>query len=136
MAGKVAVSEPEVAFEYELYESDPDNLRTVVVSSTQSTPWIDPETLRLRHRIGRGPFGDVWLATHHQSSEDYEQFHEVIVKMLHLVQEDHLKTMFDRLNEVFLKCQGIRDVCLLHGLSIISGKVSSIAVYYDLNEFQ
>lgn len=136
MAGKVAVSEPEVAFEYELYESDPDNLRTVVVSSTQSTPWIDPETLRLRHRIGRGPFGDVWLATHHQSSEDYEQFHEVIVKMLHLVQEDHLKTMFDRLNEAFLKCQGIRDVCLLHGLSIISGKVSSIAVYYDLNEFQ
>ncbi|CAI9771497.1 unnamed protein product [Fraxinus pennsylvanica] len=36
-----------------------------------------------RHRIGRGPFGDVWLATHHSNTEHYKEYHEVAIKMLH-----------------------------------------------------
>ncbi|KAE8721204.1 Kinase superfamily protein isoform 2 [Hibiscus syriacus] len=56
------------SFEYELLEGDPDQLRIVVATPSQAAPWINPLSLKLKHRIGRGPFGDVWLATHHQSA--------------------------------------------------------------------
>lgn len=124
MAGKVVTPDSPTAFEYELYEGDPDNLRTVMATSNRSTLWIDPTTLKLRHRIGRGLFGDVYLATRHQSDNDYEQFHEVIVKMLPPVKEGHVRTVLDRFDDVFKKCQGMRGVCLLYGVSVIRGRVS------------
>ena len=71
MAESIAPAQQPASFDYELYEGDPDHLRTVVATPNQATPWIDPATLKLKHRIGRGPFGDVWLATHHQSSDEY-----------------------------------------------------------------
>lgn len=128
MAGKVVTPESSAAFEYELFEGDPDNLRTVVATSNQSIPWIDPATLKLRHRIGRGPFGDVYLATRHQSDNDYEQFHEVIVKMLHPVKEDHVRTVLDRFDNVFSKSQGVGGVGFLHGVSVMRGKVSFVDI--------
>lgn len=128
MAHKVAAAEP-AAFEYELFEGDPDDLRTVVATSSQSTPWIDPATLKLRHRIGRGPFGDVWIATHHQSTKDFEEYHEVAVKMLHPVKEDHVKTVLQKFDRMFSKCQGIGGVCWLHGVSVLGGKVSAMCVF-------
>lgn len=132
MASKVVPAPPVTPFEYEFYE-DPDHLRTVVASSCQSTPWIDPAKLKLRHRIGRGPFGDVWLATHHQSTEDYDEYHEVVVKMLHAIKEDHTRVVLDKFNDLFSKCQGIGGVCLLHGISVINGKVSD-TVMFMINE--
>lgn len=120
----VDATRPLASFEYELLDTNPDRLRTVVASSDQKSSWIEPAKLKLRHRIGRGPFGDVWLATHHQSTEDFDEYHEVAVKMLHPIKEDSMRAVLDKLEDVFYKCQGVEGLCRLHGTSIINGKVS------------
>ena len=112
------------SFEYELFEGDPDHLRTVVATPTQIRPWINHASLKLRYRIGRGPFGDVWLATHHQSGDDFHEYHEVAVKMLHPLKEEHVQKFIDKFEELFLKCRELQGVCWLHGVSIINGKVT------------
>lgn len=131
MAGKVVANRPTASFEFELVEEDPDQLRTVVASPNQISPWIDPRTIKLRHRIGRGPFGDVWLATHHQAADDYEADHEVAVKMLHPIKEDNSKAVLDKFNDLFSKCQALKGVCWLHGISIISGKICIVMKFYE-----
>jgi hypothetical protein len=130
MAKQIVPTQPGASFEYELLEDDPEHLITVVVaSSSQRSPWIEPSKLKLRHRIGRGPFGDVWLATHHQSTEDYDEFHEVAVKMLQPIKEEHTRALLDKFEDLFSKCQGVGGVCWLHGVSIISGKVECLYLY-------
>ncbi|CAI0416637.1 unnamed protein product [Linum tenue] len=130
MAGKVVPAQP-VSFEYELYEGDPDHLRTVVVSASRSTPWIEPGSLKLRQRIGRGPFGDVWLATLHQSGEDYDQYHEIAVKMLYPVKEHHMRTLLDNFNDLFLKHEGLQGVASLRGISVLNGKICLVMRFYE-----
>uniref|UniRef100_A0A5B6ZUM3 Putative E3 ubiquitin-protein ligase KEG isoform X1 n=1 Tax=Davidia involucrata TaxID=16924 RepID=A0A5B6ZUM3_DAVIN len=119
------------SFDYELYEGDPDHLRTVVATPTKSSPWIDPASLKVKHRIGRGPFGDVWLATHHQSADDYDEYHEMAVKMLHPVKEDHMQNFLERFEELFLKLRRLQGVGWLHGISIISGKICIAMKFYE-----
>ncbi|KAK4757761.1 hypothetical protein SAY87_019062 [Trapa incisa] len=131
MAGEPVTPESFAAFEYELFEGDPDNLRTVVATSNQSISWIDPTTLKLSHRIGRGSFGDVYLATRHQLENDYQQFHEVIVKMLHPIKDDHVRAVLDRFDNVFSKCQGAGGVGLLHGVSVIRGRICLVMKFYE-----
>ncbi|KAK1364028.1 E3 ubiquitin-protein ligase KEG [Heracleum sosnowskyi] len=131
MAEKNAPAQQRASFDYELYEGDPDHLRTVVATPNQATPWIDPAALKLRHRIGRGPFGDVWLATHHQSSEEHDRYHEVAVKMLHPIKEDHMQKFLDKFEEIFLKSRQLRGVCWLHGITIISGKICIAFKFYE-----
>lgn len=130
MAKQIVPAQPAASYEYELLEDD-DQLRTVVVSSSQISPWIQPAKLKLRHRIGRGAFGDVWLATHHQSMEDYDEFHEVAVKMLHPIKEDHIRDVLHKFEDFFSKCQGVGGVCWLHGISIINGKLCIIMKFYE-----
>ena len=129
MAGKSAATQSAAAFEFELLEEDHDRLRTVVATRNPISPWIDSATLKLRHRIGRGPFGDVWLATQHLSTEDYDEYHEVAIKMLHPIREDHMNAVLVKLENLFCKCQGLKGVCWLHGISVISGKVSHLYIY-------
>ncbi|KAJ7958786.1 E3 ubiquitin-protein ligase KEG-like [Quillaja saponaria] len=131
MAKETVASQPAASFEYELFEGDPDHLRTVVASSSQISPWIEPEKLKLQHRIGRGPFGDVWLATHHQSTKDYDEHHEVAVKILHPIKEDHMMIMLEKFEEIFLKCQGVGGISWLHGISILNGKICIIMKFYE-----
>ena len=126
MAKQVVAAQQVDSFEFELFEGDPDRLRTVVASSSQRSPWIAPAKLKLRHRIGRGTFGDVWLATHHQSIGDYEHYHEVAVKMLPLIKEDHMSVLLDKFDSLYSKCQGLGGVCSIYGISVISGKVSHV----------
>lgn len=123
-----SASQAVASFEYELLDGDPDHARTVVASSSYLSPRIEPSKVKLRHRIGRGVFGDVWLATHHQSTKDYDEYHEVAVKMLNPVKEDHLRVVLDKLEDHFYKCQGAKSVCRLYGVSIISGKVILVSV--------
>lgn len=131
MAEKIGAAPPPASFEYELFEGDPDHLRTVAATSTQLSPWIDPASLKLKHRIGRGLFGDVWLATHHQSADDYDEYHEVAVKMLHTIREDHMQMFLDKFAGIFLKCRQLKGVCWLHGISIKTGKVCIAMKFYE-----
>lgn len=131
MSGKVVSCPPTTPFEFELVESDSDQLSTVVASSAQRMPWIEPAKVKLRHRIGRGPFGDVWLATLHQATEDYEEYHEVALKMLHPLKEDQISLVLNRLGDVFSKCQELGSVCRLEGASIISGKLCLVMKFYE-----
>ncbi|XWS11784.1 hypothetical protein CRYUN_Cryun37aG0030300 [Craigia yunnanensis] len=131
MPQQIKVSKQVPSFEYELFEGDPDHLRTVVATPTQTRPWINPTSLKLKHRIGRGPFGDVWLATHHQSGDDFHEYHEVAVKMLHPLKEEHVQKFLDKFEELFLKCRELQGVCLLHGVSIINGKICIAMKFYE-----
>ncbi|GAB4854591.1 hypothetical protein Ancab_023173 [Ancistrocladus abbreviatus] len=130
MAGKVVSGLPP-AFEYMLLEGDADHMRTVIATPNETSPWIDPTSLNLRHRLGRGPFGDVWLATHHLSTEDYDEYHEVAIKVLNLVKEGSLKIIIEKFNDTIPKFQSMAGVCWLHGISVINGKISIIMKFYE-----
>ncbi|KAA8525481.1 hypothetical protein F0562_007336 [Nyssa sinensis] len=126
MARQPVANRPTTSFDFEFVESDSDAASPKKISS-----WIDPATIKLRHRIGRGPFGDVWLATHHQRTEDFEENHEVAIKMLHPIKEDNIKAVLDKFNDLFSRCQGLEGVCWLHGISIISGKMCIVMKFYE-----
>ncbi|OMO61666.1 hypothetical protein CCACVL1_23343 [Corchorus capsularis] len=130
MAGKVVNALSASFSEYEFLDGD-DELRSVVAASNQKVPWIDPSTLKLRHRLGRGSFGDVWLATYHRSTQDYDQYFEVAIKMLHPVKQDDMKTLLDKFDDLYSKCQGVNNICSLQGVSIISGKFCIIMKFYE-----
>ena len=115
MASKITAKKND-DFDYEIIEGE----SKTALAAAGTSPWIDSATLELRHRIGRGPFGDVWLATHHQSTKDYE----VAIKMLHPIKEDQRKVVVDKFEDLFSKCQGVESVCMLRGVSSISGRVS------------
>ncbi|KAK6263671.1 hypothetical protein SCA6_019105 [Theobroma cacao] len=131
MAEQIKASKQVPSFEYELFEGDPDHLRTVVATPTQTKHWINPASLKLKHRIGRGPFGDVWLATHHQSADEFDEYHEVTVKMLHPLKEEHMQKFVDKFEELFLKCRELQGVCWLHGVSIVNGKICIAMKFYE-----
>ncbi|KAJ4845513.1 hypothetical protein Tsubulata_013035 [Turnera subulata] len=131
MAQQIKAQAPVPAFEYELFEGDPDHLRTVVATPPQPTPWIEPAELKLKHRIGRGIFGDVWLATHHQIGVDFEEHHEVAVKILHPLDKDLTQKFVEKFEGLFLKCREMQGVCWLHGVSILNGKVCIAMKFYE-----
>ncbi|XP_039024357.1 uncharacterized protein LOC120157208 [Hibiscus syriacus] len=113
MAGKVVDALTASFSEYDFLEGDDGQHRTMVSSSNQRIPRIDPSLLKLRHRIGRGPFGDVWLATYHSSTNDYDQYHEVAIKMLHPVKQDDTRTLLDKFDDLYSKSHGVDYICSL-----------------------
>ncbi|KAG6409503.1 hypothetical protein SASPL_127543 [Salvia splendens] len=123
MAGQTVANRPAPSFDFVMV----DGVSSDVVSTTlgaSSHRWIDPATIKLRHRIGRGVFGDVWLAIHHRSSQDHDEYQEVAVKMLHPVEEENIRDVLNRLGDLIFKCQGLDTVCLLYWLSVINKRVS------------
>nr|XP_043624347.1 E3 ubiquitin-protein ligase KEG-like [Erigeron canadensis] len=124
MAEQAGAEPSAPSFDYMLYEGDPEHLRTVLATPNQPIPQIDPSLLKLKHRIGHGLFGDVWLATHHQSSDDYDEYHEVAMKMLHPIKEEDVPKFLARFEELFLNFRKLQGVCWLHGISVITGKAS------------
>lgn len=132
MAGKV-VDALSVSFsEYDFIEGDDEQPRTVVSASNLRIPRIEPSVLKLRHRIGRGPFGDVWLATYHRSTNEYDrQYHEVAIKMLHPVKQDDMRTLLDKFDDLYSKCQGVNNICSFQGISIIGGKICIVMKFYE-----
>ncbi|XP_068647346.1 protein KINASE OF THE OUTER CHLOROPLAST MEMBRANE 1 [Aristolochia californica] len=130
MAGQIGASPSMEAFDYEILGEDVDQVKNVVPPHN-IRPWIDPAVLKLSHRIGRGPFGDVWMATHHQSTADYDEHHEVAVKMLHPLKEDQMQTFLRKFEDVFFKCRDLRGVCFLHGISIINEKICIVIKFYE-----
>ncbi|KZV47630.1 hypothetical protein F511_14416 [Dorcoceras hygrometricum] len=130
MAGQVA-TRPASPFDFELIEGDPGDSSTVITSSNRINPWIDPAKIKLGHRIGRGPFGDTWLATHHRASEDYEEYHEVAVKMLRPIKEESIGDALSKLDFLMSKCQGLETVCWLYGLSVINKKICIVMKFYE-----
>ncbi|KAK9079500.1 hypothetical protein SSX86_001172 [Deinandra increscens subsp. villosa] len=131
MAGKAVENRPSTGFDFEIVDDDYDQLTTFDSSANHINPWINPASIKLRHRLGRGPFGDVWLATRHEVTDDYEKFHEVAVKMLHHIKEDNIKAVLDKLNVLFSKSQGLQGACRLHGVSVINGKICIIMKFYE-----
>ncbi|KAK7377218.1 hypothetical protein VNO80_02640 [Phaseolus coccineus] len=129
---KEVIDTPSAApFEFEILDTDSEIVRSVRASSKRANPWIEPERLKLRHRIGRGLFGDVWLATHHQSTEDYDEYHEVAAKMLHTIEEDLMKIVIEKFNKLYFTCQGVASMSWLHGISILNGRVCIIMNLYE-----
>ncbi|MFS7980549.1 putative protein kinase TKL-Pl-1 family [Helianthus anomalus] len=124
MAEQVGTEASPPSFDYMLYEGDPEHLRTVVATPNLPNPQISPSLLKLKHRIGHGLFGDVWLATHHQSSHDYDEYHEVAVKMLHPIKEEDIPKFMAKFEDLFLKFRKLPSVCWLHGISVLTGKAS------------
>ncbi|XP_051137411.1 uncharacterized protein LOC127255741 [Andrographis paniculata] len=131
MAATPVDDPPSSLFEFVIIDGEVMENSTSAASSKQPTPWIDPAAIRLRHRIGRGPFGDVWLATHRRASEDYEECHEVAVKVLNPVKEDSVRDAINRLDTVLSKCQGLETVCWIYGLSIISKRICIVMKFYE-----
>lgn len=121
------------SFDFELYEGDPDHLRTVVAAPASAGAYIDPASIKLKQRIGRGYFGDVWSATHHQSADDYDENHEVAIKRLHPINEDQVKAFLSKFEELWvnLKSKQFQGVCWLHGISVISGKICIVMKSYE-----
>ncbi|XP_057815776.2 E3 ubiquitin-protein ligase KEG [Cryptomeria japonica] len=122
------------SFEYELLDKDAENLKTVSALPIQSSPWIDPEVLKLTHRIGRGPFGDVWIATLHHFTDDCGDYsgnyREVAVKMLNFVSEEQIQPLMKKFESTFYKCQGTH-VCQLYGISVKNGKICIVMKFYE-----
>ncbi|WCJ40532.1 Protein kinase superfamily protein [Euphorbia peplus] len=131
MAEKIRVLDRSASFEYMLFEGDPDHLRAVVATPTQMSPWIKAPELKLKHRIGRGVFGDVWLATHHQAADDFDEYHEVAVKMLHPLDEELTQTFVDKFEKLFLKFREIEGVCWFHGISVMNGKIGIAMKFFE-----
>lgn len=132
MAEQIKATLPADSFDYELYEGDPDHLTTVVSTPMWPSPYIDPASLKFKLRIGHGFFGDVWLATHHRSADDYDEYHEVAVKMLYPVREDHVKSFLSKFDDLWISLSSCQQhgVCWLHGISVISGKVNLLTWFW------
>ncbi|KAK6927554.1 Serine-threonine/tyrosine-protein kinase, catalytic domain [Dillenia turbinata] len=131
MAQQIVSKPTEASFDFEILDNEMDYLRDVMATSNQGSPWIEPETLKLRHRIGRGRFGDLWLATHHQLTKAIEGPREVAVKMLHPLKKDDMKAVLSAFDNSFSKYKGLKGVCHLHGISILSGRVCIVMRFYE-----
>lgn len=118
-------------FEYELFEGDAERLKTVTALPIQSGPWIDPGVLKLTHRIGRGPFGDVWIATLHHFADDYDEYHEVAVKMLNFIREEQMQPFVAKFKGIFDKYKGTQHVCWPYGISVKNGKICIVMKFYE-----
>lgn len=112
------------AFNSEEYE----DLGATVASSNYL--WVDPNILKLSHRIGRGPFGDVWLATIHSSTKDFDEFHEVAVKMLPDSRE-HMHSLLQRFQSTYQQVETVRGVCWPQGVTIKNGRVCIIMKFLE-----
>lgn len=84
----------------------------------------------LNNRIGRGQFGDMWIATRHIKDLGESRYHEVAVKMLSPFKDDQLLSFKSRFDEVFSKCRGLESVCMLHGISVQNGRVWSFFSFF------
>lgn len=106
---------------------DYEVLGTTVTSSNHL--WVDPNILKLLHRIGRGPFGDVWLATIHSSTKDFDEFHEVVVKMLPDA-HDHIHSLLQRFQNTYQHVEAVKGVCWPQGITIKNGRVSRVLLVF------
>ncbi|GAA0160636.1 hypothetical protein LIER_17146 [Lithospermum erythrorhizon] len=131
MAQKTEANSP--AFDYELYEGDPERLRTVIAAPANPSPYVEPASLQFKYRIGHGLLGDVWLATHHQSGTDYDEYHEVAVKMLHPINNNGMNKFLRKFEDLWmnLNSRKFEGLCWLHGISVISGKICIVMKFYE-----
>lgn len=119
---------PANSIDDEFYPEDYEVFGTTVnvgraAGHTQSV-WVDPEILKPLHRIGRGPFGDSWLATVHNSTADFDEYHEVAVKMLPVDSEEQVRSLLQKFESQFQITEGMRGVSWPQGISIKNGRVS------------
>ncbi|KAJ4758077.1 Protein kinase superfamily protein [Rhynchospora pubera] len=134
MAEKSSAAQPnldESSIEYILLGRNPDQSQEVSFSRNHINSWIDTGDLQLKHRIGRGQFGDVWIATRHLKGLGENRHHEVAVKMLHPLKDDQLFSFKARFDEVFSKCLGLTSVCNLRGISVQNGRVCIVMMFYE-----
>ncbi|MCO5603071.1 hypothetical protein L7F22_057215 [Adiantum nelumboides] len=102
-----------------------------LVEAPQPNSWIKPDDLNLKHRIGRGPFGDVWLATLHSSNQDFDEFHEVAAKMLSFTSAHQVGDLLPKLNYIFQRCHNLSRVSSPRGISEKNGKICIITKFYE-----
>ncbi|KAK6912577.1 Serine-threonine/tyrosine-protein kinase, catalytic domain [Dillenia turbinata] len=94
-------------------------------------PKIVSKPTEANTRLGGGQFGDLWPATHHQLIEACNGPHEVAVKMLHPLKEDDMKAVLNAFDNSFSKYKGLKGVCHLQRVSVLSGRVCIVMRFYE-----
>ncbi|EFJ25729.1 hypothetical protein SELMODRAFT_52199, partial [Selaginella moellendorffii] len=96
-------------------------------SACDPSSWINPGDVRHLYRIGRGQFGDVFLA----SARFQSQERQVAVKMLPLVGSEMIETVLRRFDAALFACQGLKGVSVPLGVSMKNGKVCILSPLYE-----
>lgn len=97
---------------------------------------VDAEDLKMLHRVGRGNFGDVWLCTLHNSTAEFDEFHEVAVKVLPPISEDQARILYRKFATLFQASQGLKGVSWPRGISTKNGKVDLLNSVFNLFTFE
>lgn len=118
--------------DYEICDNDSVSAtQMAIVESPALNFWIKPEDVNLKHRIGRGPFGDVWLATLHSFNEEFDEFHEVAAKTLSFVTEEQVTDLQPKLYYIFQRCQNLSRVNWPRGITKKNDKMCIITKFYE-----
>ena len=64
----------------------------------------------------------MWIATLHHFADDYDEYHEVAVKMLNFIREEQMQPFVAKFEGIFDKYQGTQRVCWPYGISVKKGK--------------
>eukprot|EP00245_Coleochaete_scutata_P002620 TRINITY_DN13533_c0_g1_i1.p1 TRINITY_DN13533_c0_g1~~TRINITY_DN13533_c0_g1_i1.p1 ORF type:complete len:670 (-),score=126.43 TRINITY_DN13533_c0_g1_i1:578-2587(-) len=101
------------------------------VLPAQEGPLVDPQDVKLTHRIGKGPLGEVWLATLHNATEDFDEFHEVAVKLLPdgVIKDD--ETIVSKFKELFAKVHDLDNICAPQGICRKNGQICIVMKLYE-----
>ena len=129
-------SKSEDVGDYEIFDLDfTSSTLSMVMEPTQLGPWVKPEKIKLKHRIGRGHFGDVWIATLHTSDEEFEEFHEVAAKILSFVKDEQVTELLPKFYHIFQRCQNLKRVSWPRGISRKNEKVNALFQCFDFRGF-
>ena len=99
-----------------------------LVSNIQSTFEVDAKTIDLKRKINEGNFGTVWLAVWKRKEMGDM---EVAVKQMKARGKKEMEDLKNELPLLFRAASHCNNVCKLHGITELDGKLSIIMTYYS-----
>ena len=98
-----------------------------LVSDMQCSFEIDPKMIKLKQKINEGNFGTVWLAVWQQVGMGDT---EVAVKQMKARGKQEMYDLKNELPLLFRAASRCNNVCKLHGVAELDGKLSIVMSYY------